>query len=294
MPHTLRIPDFFIVGAQRCGTTTLYENLRLHPDVFMSAHKETHYYSQDRVSVAPDLGIRDEAAYLNLFSRAPAAALCGEASPSYLWHPDVASRIHAQQPNAKIIAILRNPTKRAYSQYQMDLADGLPAIRFFDLIVREYHQGEKVYGTGHLYVELGMYAAQLKRYINVFGPERVLVLMTSELNKHPVRLFKRIAAFLEIDPEPFGKIDVARVYNQLRMPRFQSLRRALALSSMRRAYRHLMPANVRRAIRGQLFVPPPVSEIDPRAVEFLDEIYEQDLVELETLCGISLLQAGAS
>lgn len=287
MPKSSPFPDFFIVGAQRSGTTALYEYLGQHTAVFMSPHKETHYFSQDRVRLDADLGIRTESAYLNLFSRAPAASVCGEASPSYLWHPTVARRIHDRQPNAKIIAILRNPIARAFSQYQMDLGDGLPAIPFYDLIVQEFEHGEKVYGTGHLYVELGMYGAQLKNYLNVFGPEDVLVLATDDLRVHTVNVLKRVATFLGIDPEPFGRVDASKVYNRTGLPRTALLRRALPHRFLRQAYRRLMPLRVRRILRGQLFESRPPPEIDTRAIEFLRALYEPDLVELEKQCAIS-------
>jgi hypothetical protein len=270
-----RYPDFFIVGAQRSGTTWLYEALRAHPQVFMSAHKETHYFSQDRLRLDADLVVRSESAYLNLFARAPNPHLCGEASPSYLWHPDAAQRIYAQQPRAKIIAILRHPIERAFSQYRMDLADGMRPVSFYDAIQRACQRGEKVYGTGDLYVELGLYAEQLTRYVKVFPRARVLLLDFRDLVSDARTLLKRVAAFLEIDAAGFTE-EAMRAHNQTVMPRNAAVRRVLEFRSARQLYRALVPPRLRRAVRARAFVHGVSAKPEPAAVDFLRSVYLPD------------------
>jgi hypothetical protein len=282
-----RYPDFFIVGAQRSGTTSLYEYLRQHPAVYMSAQKETHFFARDRVQVDKDLQISSESNYLKLFANAGRQQIVGEASPSYLWHPDAARRIQAKQPHAKIIAILRNPIARAYSHYQMDLADGMTPVPFYELIVREYREaGEKVYGTGHLYVDLGLYARQLERYWDVFGRESVLVLTLHELHAEPSKVLARLAAFLEISAAPFQAIDAAKIYNQTLLPRSALMRTVLPYRWLRQTYRRIVPHDWRKTMRAQAFdvvdAPPP----DAESAEFLYPIFAPEMQALQALCGI--------
>jgi hypothetical protein len=280
-----RYPDFFIVGAQRSGTTSLYEYLRAHAQVWMSSQKEAHFFSQDRVRVDPDLMVRSESVYLKLFARAAQAQLVGEASPSYLWHPEAAQRIYAKQPRAKIIAILRNPIARAYSQFRMDLADGLPPISFDELIRRDYTCGDQVYGTGHLYVELGLYAEQLERYVQVFSPSRVLILSFRELVSDVRTLLRRVAAFLEIDAAGFEQVNAFVVHNQTVAPHNALVAKALHHRSARQIYRTLVPSSVRRYIRGQVFVPRAAPAIDKSAIEFLRAVYTPDWRKLKNNYG---------
>lgn len=281
-----RYPDLYIVGAQRSGTTSLYEYLRQHPNVFMSSQKETHYFARDRVKVDTDLQVTSESRYFELFANAGAEQLLGEASPSYLWHPDVARRIQEKQPHAKIIAILRNPIMRAYSQYQMDLADGMPEIPFYELVQRESATVQKVYGTGHLYIELGMYATQLERYWTVFGQKQVLVLTLHELHAQPLIVLARLAAFLGIPSEPFRTIDAAKIYNKTLIPRSPLMRYVLHYHWLRQTYRWLVPQDLRKTMREQAFeivnAPPP----DRASVEFLYSIYAPEMQDLQSACGI--------
>lgn len=281
-----RYPDFFIVGAQRSGTTSLYEYLRQHPNVFMSPKKETHYFSHDRVKVDADLYVSSESKYLELFAKAGRRQIIGEASPSYLWHPEAVGRIHAKQPHAKIIVILRNPIARAYSQYQMDLADGLPPIPFQELIVRDYSEGERVYGTGHLYIDLGMYATQLERYWKVFGRGGVLVLSLNELHKEPYNLLSRLARFLGISGAPFHSIDTEKIYNRTLVPRSPLIRTILRYRWLRQMYRRVVPSNWRKAMRIQAFQAVQAPPSDPASSKYLYSIYTQEMEQLHSRCGI--------
>ncbi len=275
MSDSEQYPDFFIVGAQRSGTTSLYEYLRAHPRVFMSAHKEPHFFSHDRVRMDRDLYFTSEAEYLKLFASAQAGQRVGEASPSYLWHPDAAQRIHAERPHAKIIVILRNPIERAYSQYRMDLADGLAPISFPEAVQREYEHGDKVYGTGHLYVELGLYAAQVARYVGIFGRERVLLLSFRDWASGR-NVLRRVAQFLEIDAAGFENVETSVVHNQIGAPRNAAVNEILRMRSLRQTYRALIPPGLRRMLREKAFVSAERTTPDPEAVEYLRALYLPD------------------
>ncbi len=113
-------PNFFLVGAAKAGTISIYEYLSQHPEIFFPCIKEPHFFTQARPSRQQRFfvhAISDRAEYARLFERACGFATIGDASPSYLWHPEVPCRIRAQVPDARIAIILRDPVERAYSHY---------------------------------------------------------------------------------------------------------------------------------------------------------------------------------
>jgi len=254
----------------------------------MCQQKEPHFFSQDRVTIDPDLIVKSEAAYLRLFEPAENSRMTGEASPSYLWHPEVPTRIKNKSPNAKVIAILRDPIGRAYSQYLMDIADGLEAISFYDAILRDQKNMTKVYGTGQLYIELGFYAEQIRRYLDVFGPEQVLVVSFDTFSACTRQVVRQVISFLGLDPSHVDKIDTATVYNRGRVPRNALVQQLARLRILRRLYRSTVPVPLRVRIRDRLIVARPKRAIDPRAVDVLQTIYTPQLESLDRECGITM------
>src|SRR5882672_1680365 len=114
----MRKPDCFIVGAPRCGTTAMYTYLGQHPEIFMSARKEPHFFGTDLSSPAL---VRDEQQYLSLFAKAQNEKRAGEASVFYLYSQRAAREIHAFCPSARIIIMLRNPVEMMYSLHSRHL-----------------------------------------------------------------------------------------------------------------------------------------------------------------------------
>src|SRR5579871_3433321 len=111
-------PNFFLVGAQKAGTSSVYAYLKQHPDIFLPAIKEPHFFSQ----VVPIShyepiflpSVLNEADYLRLYRDACGFSAIGDASVSYLWDPEAPQRIHARMPQARILIVLRDPVERAY------------------------------------------------------------------------------------------------------------------------------------------------------------------------------------
>src|ERR1700752_3456715 len=105
-------PNFFLVGAAKAGTTSIYAYLSQHPAVFFPSIKEPHFFTDVRPAPEQQFLIEEvtkRSAYLRLYIRAASHPVIGDASPSYLWHPEVAQRICAEVPQAKIAVILRDP-----------------------------------------------------------------------------------------------------------------------------------------------------------------------------------------
>lgn len=207
------LPDFVIIGAQRAGTTSLYDYIIQHPDVHKSAHKELHYF---------DLNFARGAAWYRAhfpysMNRILAAArgrkfVTGEATPYYLFHPLAAERAAATIPQAKIIAILRNPVSRAYSHFNRVHNNAHEKFSFEQGLQMEEERlrGEKekfradpnYYSYNHRkfsYVARGRYAEQLAPWMNRFPRERMLILSTERLNADPQSVVSRVFDFLGLD-----------------------------------------------------------------------------------------------
>ena len=130
----MREPDFFIVGAAKSGTTSLYSYVRQHPEVFLPSMKEPRFFVDPDYFGGDALGhltqVRDLDEYLGLFAGAPECARVGEASPVYLYSRGTAERIRGFRPDASIVAILRNPVDRAYSHYWLHVRLGAERLSF--------------------------------------------------------------------------------------------------------------------------------------------------------------------
>src|SRR5438045_1184872 len=170
-----KLPNFFIVGAPKAGTTSLYHYLKNHPEVFMSPIKEPNYFSYEE-TVKQNLyhkekGVGTFEEYAELFVSANGHhKAVGEASVSYLFYSSVPEKIKELIPDAKIIMSLRNPVERGTSHYFMEHKLGYVSESLDDIVFRK-----SKHKHAHLYyqqfVELGLYYQQVKRYIDIFGTE---------------------------------------------------------------------------------------------------------------------------
>ncbi len=244
----MTLPNFLILGAARCGTTSLHYYLAEHPDVCMSSIKEPNYFLftqsgqgpqpciDDRRIVAKS--VPDRARYERLFTR-PAAAV-GEASPLYLYNRETPGLIREAAPDARLIAIAREPVERTWSHFVYvndDLGDGTVAA-FRAAVERELGLPYEPYRTGTHFVRLSAYAEQLTRYRDVFPSEQVLVVGYDDLIRRTPGTLARICRFLGVDdtfrfdtsvqynPSSGEQSFVARI-DRLVRPAFPYLKRAL-------------------------------------------------------------------
>ena len=203
-----KVPDFFIVGHPKSGTTALYEMLRAHPQIFMPEVKEPVYFAtelprQAHRSLAPST-LQE---YLALFEPAAAGQRIGEASVSYLWSRAAPAGIAELVPDAKIIAVLREPASFLYSfhlqclqshnESEKDFATALalePSRREGRNIPRRAHWPQVL-----LYSEHVRYLEQLRRYHEAFSPEQVLVLIYDDFRSDNEATVRQVLRFLEVD-----------------------------------------------------------------------------------------------
>ncbi|AIA54965.1 sulfotransferase family protein [Acidithiobacillus caldus] len=283
------LPNLFIVGAVKCGTTSLYAYLRQHPQIFFPEMKEPHFYT--RPQPAPEQAhliqyVADADDYAKLYAHAGGYPWRGDASPSYLWSAQAAQRIRADVPQARILILLRDPVQRAYSQYLMDFREGVVNDDFYTILLRDWQRPDKGWGVSQLYVELGQYLDQVRRYRELFGPEQVRVYLLEELKRDARAVLLDIADFLGIDPAPIDGIDLHLAHNAHRQPRGEWARRLAASPWSRYIGEHLFPQRWGEYLWQHVFLrageKPPM---DPRARAFLQRLYEPEIRGLEKLLG---------
>jgi len=213
---TRRLPDFFISGAARSGTTSLWQYLRQHPDIYMPPVfelKEPSHFC-DRYKFA----MKDWDAYLGLFAEAKDQRRVGEASGPYLTSPESPGKIKAVIPNARFIISLRNPADRAYSLYKWMHQYGFENLPSFGEALQaetesrfdreEFRDNNCQYYYNFLYFHSGLYYEQVKRFFDTFGRERVHVIIFEEFTRQPAEHLRRLFSFLEVDPSFSPLIEV--------------------------------------------------------------------------------------
>ena len=225
------LPDFLVIGAQKAGTTALYAYLRWHPGIAGPSWKEVSFFDRH--------WWRGEAWYRGQFPLRAGERLVGEASPGYLFHPLAPERARSLVPEAKLVALLRDPVDRAYSQYQHEVALGREPLSFEDALAAE---DERLVGEverliedprafsrawwDHTYTARGRYAEQLERWLDAFPSEQLLVVRTEDLGERPAETYGSILAFLGAEPHQLP--DYPRVFDRDYEPMRAETRAALA------------------------------------------------------------------
>ncbi|MEL6981441.1 MAG: sulfotransferase domain-containing protein [Actinomycetota bacterium] len=198
-----RPPDFLIIGAQRCGTASLFDALMAHPRMVAPPRREIHYF---------DLRYwRGARWYRRQFER-PADTFSGESSPYYLFHPQVPTRVAADLPGVRIIVLLRDPIERAWSHHQLNLQTGRETLPFLEALAAE---ADRMAGLpaprwprrrqphrDYSYAARGHYRPQLDRWQAAVGPEAMLVLGSSELFERPATAQARILDHIGLPDHP--------------------------------------------------------------------------------------------
>jgi hypothetical protein len=206
-----RRPDLFIIGAAKCGTTSVYEYLKGHPEVFMSPAKEPRYF-------APDLALgalghdlvhgADEDRYLALFDGAKDEKRLGEASVRYMFSREAPRLIREFQPDAYIVAMIRDPVDMMYSMHNQRISDGYEDITDFEQAMAadsDRQAGRRIpAGSTSLlsvYRDRARFGEQLPRWFEAFGRERVHVIVFEDMVRDPAAEFRRLLEFLDVDPD---------------------------------------------------------------------------------------------
>lgn len=281
-----RWPNFFVVGAAKAGTTSLYEHLRRHPQIYLSPVKEPHFFSRVKPAPGRDVffgGVADAHAYLELFEGASSQPVIGEASTSYLWDAETPARIHAVRPDAKIVIMLREPVSRAYSHYLNDVREGIERRTFADALREDLATEPKGWGVSSLYVELGLYCEQVARYLRRFPRENVLVLLFEEFVRGVPSELDRVFAFLRVERIELPSKTPAR--NPYARPRSRASTFVLGTPGVRRVARRLVPPRLRPFGKRLLLARGEKPALDEDARQLLAGLYAGQAACLERLLG---------
>ncbi len=222
------LPNFFLAGAPKAGTTSLYHYLAQHPQIYMSPIKEPCYFSLEfrpencGEVLRPDVDrsqrelrrylsgpmptrpfggmIGNWEDYQRLFAGVRGEVAIGEASPGYLWSKTAARHIHSRIPQAKLLFVLRDPADRAFSQYLHVLASGSIKRTFREHIEANLSNRLPLFSVDHPFLEFGIYVEPLRRYFELFPRENICVQLYDDYRAAPCQLFASIFSFLGVDP----------------------------------------------------------------------------------------------
>jgi hypothetical protein len=219
MNKLTRVPDFFIVGAPKCGTTSLFNYLAGHPDVFMPP-KEVHFFGSD---LYPKERLHDHPKYVELFASAITKRV-GEASVWYLYSTQAAEEISEFSPDARIIILLRNPVDMLYSLHSELVCSGVEDIADFATAIEAELKTSRslpIWGSAEVvtqtrYLIAASYYHQVRRYFQHFGRKRVAVVIFDDLQMNPSRVYRDLCSFLDISSEYEAQFQVANPNKQVR------------------------------------------------------------------------------
>jgi len=274
-------PNFFLVGTTKGGTSTLHRWLIQHPDIYLPARKELHYFCE-----CPDRGlnaIRRADDYGEVFQDATEPVV-GEATPCYMYYPGVATAIKNAYPDSRILISLRDPAERFWSHYLMNeiyLPTGKSADQILDMNLR----GESKTALDDL-LGVGMYHQQVERFFSTFGQDHVFVTFLEDIAANPAAVSRDIQRFLRVDEV---ELNTSERDKQYVAPRNSIGRLALRNPTIRKAGVTLLPWRVRRFLRTRVLGDPDLKpQLSPALRERLQELYREDNLRLETLLGRSL------
>lgn len=275
----MSLPDFLVLGAARSATTSLHYYLEQHPNVSMSITKEPNFFAFDHRTDPPTplidpastiltKSIADRSAYEHLFAHSGSGDVLGEASPLYLYVRETPEQIHRLIPDARLIAIVRNPVDRAYSHWLHIKRDrpeaAIAGFRAACEAEMAGHGDYTPYAGGSHVLRMGLYDVQLERYLDTFGPGSLLVLAYETLVSSPLDQLHRVCDHLGVVRYDF---DTDVQYNRSGVSR-GTIRTAVgqAVRAAQPTMKAILPGPVTRrlarlrAARDQPDAPPPIPD----------------------------------
>ena len=250
----MAIPNFFIVGAAKVGTTFLYNYLINHPEVYLSPIKEPNYfntelklhncredikkkifldktYFEDNILKKRRSACFDEMQdYLQLYRGATSEKIIGEASTYYLASTQAAKEIYKYNKTAKVVIILREPVSRTMSHYNMDRLSNRTSGDMLQDVKSDFNSDKKGYFISNMYIDLSLYYDQISRYLKIFPKEQILILRFENLVSKKKEVLGEVCDFLEID---FNKLQLSdKVHNKTEVPKNKFIQRLIGIKKI--------------------------------------------------------------
>jgi hypothetical protein len=293
----MTLPNFLIVGAAKSGSTALHYYLKRHPQVYMCPPKETNFFAFEGREAnfrGPGDSEFNEATLTTLeeyekqFEAVSNEVAIGEASPWYLYSSRAAANIYRHAPEAKIIAVLRDPVDRAFSSYLHVVRDGRESLTFEEGLQAEEDRVAQGWEYIWHYRRAGLYVAQIERFWQLFPREQVRIYIYDDFVMDPTRFLQDIYEFLEI--ETAFKADISLRHNVTGVPRNRLLGRLLVRPNrLRSTAKLLIPKRLRHDLGqkiNQSLIKKPTLDGETRSK--LVSSYKEEILALQDLIGRDL------
>lgn len=289
----MTLPNFLVIGAHKAGTTALYNYLKQHPQVYMSPAKEPRFFALEGKNLEflgpkKDPGNRCRfttlEAYRELFQGVSSEVAIGEASTLYLYSQEAPKRIQHYIPDAKLIAILRNPIKRAYSNFVHAMQDDREVLTdFIQAFQEEEDRIRGGWGPFWHYKQKGFYYVQLKQYFDLFDQNQIKVYLYEDLQSEPSIVLQDIFRFLGVD-DRFTP-DVSSRYNVSGIPRNMPLDKLLGSRRVQNSFNLLfsekLSCRILNSVQHLNLKKPPQLSLEVQRQ--LIEVYREDVLKLQNL-----------
>jgi len=301
----MKIPNLFIIGEPKCGTTTLHYVLNTHPEIYMSEVKEPAYFCKDFHKESDKYHgkklyypIREEHQYLELFKDAENEKIIGESSTLYAYSKVAPKEIYKVNPEAKIICLVREPISFMYSLYshyyrnfEEEIENFKKAIEIEPLRKKGKYIPKSVTNPSILYyTERAKYYSHISRHLDVFGEERVLILTFDELKNNPEGLYKKICNFLDVDVSFKPVIDVKNPGKDVKSKTLHKL----LIKSYHSNFKYVIPLKIRQNIGTFLkainLTHKTPKQLDDDLVRYLKEITYEEVYELSKVIKEDLIK----
>jgi hypothetical protein len=289
----VNLPDFLIVGAPRCGTTSLYLHLKQRPEIFLPSVKEPHFFAFDGEEVHyennPIVWRFEE--YEELYRPAREGQVLGDTSPGYLfYHNRVIEAIQKYVPHwqsLKIVIILRDPVERAFSHYSILRREGRETRTFEEAVRKLKGPGPGKWALEYDYIRVGMYFDQVRHFLDVF-PE-VRIYLFDDLERDTKGLFRNLLGFLGLEDVSVSDIKKYHTSQSVRYPKLSALLKRPNLVSRFFPPLKFVPVETRAGIIGRLLSLNLKKDKMNRETEcYLRDLYREDILKLQGLIGRDL------
>lgn len=290
------IPNYFIVGAHKCGTTFMAEHLRQHPEVFMTEPKEPQHFSRD---ICPEFSaFLHPSRYQALYAGVRNEKAIGEASTWYLYSQVAADAIHRVNPDARIIVMLRNPVDFLHSMHSELLFGRHESIPDFERAIDLDYRGRRRSGVaptalfecGFEYRKSAHFCHQIERYLSRFGREQMHFVLLDDIRESPEAAFAGVLRFLGVDDSFRPDFKVTNANKQVRAPWVLDI--LYFQSSIKSMVARSLPAPIRRrlidAMVGLATQPAPREPMPRELRRRLTAEYEGEVAALAALLGRDL------
>jgi len=288
----ISLPNFLLIGAPKSGTTALYAYLSQHPQIYLSPEKEPHFFGFENESLdfkGPGVTMNASTVtsledYKELFSGVNDEIAIGEASALYLYLPTAPIGIRKYIPDAKLIAILRNPIDRAYASFTHLLRDNRePLLDFSEALKAEPERIRDNWGFLWRYTDIGFYGAQLERYYQLFPLNNLKVVLYDDFRESPLGTIQEIFGFLNVDSDFCPDMSIR--HNVSGVPKNRILHQFINENNpVKSLLKPLLPRAIREKtisnIKNKNLIKPSLSSL---IREELSEVFRADIDKLQDL-----------